>query len=110
MGWFSRTPERREEIVIGLELDAARARKHDAEVRFLSGWDLLCVEQGDTVHIDYKFRIDYFDHVCGKLEAVERIIDDPEVVKRVSVEELEYGRSVIMDVAAKLKSIIEKLG
>lgn len=59
--------------------------------------------------LDYRFSIQYFGDVAFRLDAVSNILDDPTVIKSVSIEELRYGRSIVVDVVQKLTRLIDKL-
>lgn len=63
----------------------------------------------DTFKVAYNLSVQYFGEVQSKLEAIERIISDPTVVRKASIEELNYGRSAIVAVVEKLTRLIDRL-
>ena len=57
----------------------------------------------------YEFNVEYFGSVEVSLDAISRIANEKKLVRHVKISELKRGRSVIVDVLAKLTRLINKL-
>lgn len=98
---------REETIQIKLVLDYAAAVRHRKHTKVL-GVDCE-VRRGDTAKIDYRFCASYFGDTAAKLDAVCGMLVDPKIVREASISELEYRRSIVVDVVQKLTRIIDQL-
>ena len=99
---------RSEVVKISFTLNKSASERHSLSIQALSlnPGQLGC---DDTLYFSYTFRVDYYGDVLKGLAAVNDIASDPSVVREVKVEELIHGRSVILEVAAQLTRLIDKL-
>jgi hypothetical protein len=100
--------ERSEVILIRVALDkSAYGRpEHNLKTVMPNAPDIA---EGDTLKLSYEFRADYHGDVAAKLDAIGRIVADESLVKAVEIEELKYGRSVIVQIVQELTRIIDTL-
>ena len=101
-------PDRREAVKITLKLDKAAYERHRGAVMMLR-LNPGTLGQDDTLKVGYEFNVHYYGDVVDGLDAVSEIASDPSVVREVKIEELVHGRSVILEVAAKLTRLIDEL-
>jgi hypothetical protein len=99
---------RRENIRITVKLGHAAAGSHWLDLIKIDPYCPRTIE-GDTVTLSYEFNAVYYDDVASKMEALIRVISDPNVVREVNIEELRRGRSVFVDLVFKLTRLIDKL-
>ena len=108
-GLKAKGPERTEKTNIKLELDYDAHKKHHAAVELLIPKFDTQVLPGDTLKIDYDFLIEYFDNVSVKLQAVQELCEDPDVVVDASCNRLQRGSCVIFDALKALENIIKQV-
>lgn len=104
-----------EEIKFTIHLDAKTALENKPLVnafmrladrgRQVDDYDL---EDGDSLRLHYSFYADYVGQVAHALELVEQLADKG-IITRAKTEELNYGRCLFADVAAKLNRIQGKV-
>jgi hypothetical protein len=106
-------PERRETIRITLKLDRGQAHAHAQAIQTLvpeyGKYRLEMLRDGDTMRVCWDFNANYYGDICRSIEAVEEILTDQGVIRSASVEELIHGRSMVMDMAAKLDRLIQTI-
>jgi hypothetical protein len=107
--YYCGTPTRHEKVKFRVTLNREGALKHAESLRALGFDVLLQLQEGDTGHGDYTVSIDYFDDVVKKLGLVQSLLSDPLLVTEVDFEELNHGRSIIVDLAQKLTQIQDML-
>lgn len=106
---FTDTPSRSEEVAFFLNLDADKAAKHKQAAKvILGGSDPANVRDGDTLKLTYTLSIQYWGDVVTRLKAIQRILEDPNVLVSVSTEELKHGRCLIQDVCVELAKVQEQ--
>ena len=101
--------ERREHVEIKMELDKAAYARHASAVRALVPDFKLQMRGGDTLSVRYKFVIEYFGDVAEKLEAVQTLCSDPDVVQTASCADLEQGRILVYEVLKRLDAVIKQV-
>lgn len=101
-------PRRTESISINLLLNKKEADRYSEDIKLIlrEGRDRK-ISQHDKLSIDYDFHIDYFGDVAERLEAVNRLVSDSNVLVNCSMEELEHGRSVIRDLFRQIERTID---
>jgi len=55
------------------------------------------IGEKDTLDVDYKFFIEYYENITRRLRAIINILEDPEIVVNVDMEELNRGESLIFE-------------
>ncbi len=101
---------RQEKIEIGMVVDKSVCERCEKAVKTLVETDISQMVSGDDLVITYRFYCDYFGNVVEALQAVEKILDDPEtVVKKADCVALEEGRILIFEVLTKLNDVIRKV-
>lgn len=99
-----------EELKINLKLNYDGAVRHRDDVKLVLGNSPdVCTRPGETKEINYKFWVEYLGRTEEKLKAINRIIADESAVVTCSIDELNYGRSLIVSVVAQLTRIIDRL-
>jgi hypothetical protein len=106
---FDDLPTRSEEVVFFLNLDAEKARKHKQSAKIILGGDPTNVADGDTLKLTYTLSIQYWGDIVTRLKAIQRILEDPNVLVSVSTEELKHGRCLIQDVFTELAKVQEQI-
>lgn len=89
---------RLERLAFHLTLDKAKADIHAQDARRVLGHDLPEVAADDTLKLTYAVFIEYWGDVAERLEAMNRILADTDVVVDVSTQELKYGICLIEEV------------
>ncbi len=101
---------RHEDITITLVLNKSQVDRHLDNLNLIhQDCVLRPVEEGDTLRVSYGIWISYFGRVVECLTAVEKILDDPGVVREAHMIELKHGRSLLLDVQRKLERVMAKL-
>jgi hypothetical protein len=97
-------PERVEEIVIALTMSGAQAREIRPLIQEL-GTDIpdFC-DNTDLYSVNYRINADYYGNIVKHLLVLERILDVAQI-DNVSITEVNYAKSLILAVAAKLERI-----
>ena len=101
-------PDRREAVKITLKLDKSAYERHRGAVMMLK-CNPGTLGQDDTLKVGYAFNVHYYGDVVTGSTPINEIASDPSVVREVNVEELVHGRSVVLEVAAKLTRLIDEL-
>ena len=67
--------------------------------------DLMPVQKGDKLVVTYDLHFDYADEVYKRLVAIEKLLDNPEVVGRANMKALSGGRLLMQDIILKIDKI-----
>jgi hypothetical protein len=101
--------EKQEEVNIRMTLDPAAYARHAQAVGVLVPNFKEQMLKDDELKVAYDFTIEYFGNVVRKLEAVEKICSDPDVVVAASCPELEQGRLLVYEALKRLEAIIKSM-
>ena len=102
-------PERTDDVSLLMTLDASAYERHKEAVRILApNYQNADAQQSDLYRVTYKFWVGYYG-VVKKLQAVQEICDDPDVITAASCADLEEGRTLIYEVLKKLDNIIQQV-
>ena len=103
-------PERTETVCINMVVKGSAYDKHKKAIHILTPnyGRYTDIQLNDTICIHYKFWASYYD-VVQKLQSVQDICDDPDVVVTVDCSELEAGRILVYETLKKLDSIIQQV-
>ncbi len=89
---------RLERLAFHLALDKTKADIHAKDAKRVLGHDLPEVATGDTLKLTYALSIEYWGDVAERLEAMNRILADTDVVVDISTQELKHGTCLIEEV------------
>src|SRR5208282_6106105 len=89
---------RSERLRFRLCLDKARIEAHGDDIRTVLGGDPPETVEGDTLRMTYEVGLHYFGNVETRLAAINRLLTIPDLINGVSLEELNYGQSVLVGV------------
>jgi hypothetical protein len=95
-------PVRSETLRVKLTVDKTLADKYKDEVTCLSRGDFPIAE-GDILHLNYQFSIDYFGNIVKRFQAIRKLLDDPAVVRDMSLNELKHGESLIVELLDEIR-------
>jgi hypothetical protein len=95
-------PVRSESLQVKLTVDKTLADKYKDEVACLNGGGFP-VHEGDILHLNYQFSIDYFGNIVKRFQAIRKLLDDPAVVRDVSLNELKHGESLIVELLDEIR-------
>jgi hypothetical protein len=95
---------RSEKLVFALELDKTKADQHKADLLVLKR-DTPDIYEGDLLKFEWSLYLNYLDDIDKSLQALERIISDPEVVRRVSTKELNHGCCLFEDIVTRINKL-----
>lgn len=101
-------PERIEIIHLLIEVKASAYEQHKEalDILFPEYQDKVIKQPDDTIKINYKFRADYYG-VVQRLQAVQELCGDPDVVVAADCDTLEANRILIYETLKKLDNIIQ---
>lgn len=99
-------PTRTETIALRASLDKSGADRHGARLVGTCYRDAIkTLREGDTLHIDYEFRLEYFGEVERHLKLYETLLADPSVVVNADFEEMEHGHSLLLSLVESITRI-----
>jgi len=100
---------RSEELHIEMHLNPRLAQKYREELK-KSPFNMPDDADGENIRVTYSLAIEYWGGIVDALSTVEKLLDDPGVVKTVSTKELTHGRCMIQGILSKLERIERKHG
>jgi hypothetical protein len=100
---------RTERLHFDLCLDKTLADTHAADIELITGVKQIPMVEGDTYHVTYDVHLSYFGAVEKRLEAMNRLLTSPELVKQVSLEELNHGQSLFVGIIQQIEAMKAKL-
>ena len=106
---FDELRTRTERLHFDLCLDKTLADTHAADIELITGVKQIPMVEGDTYHVTYDVHLSYFGAVEKRLEAVNRLLNSPELVKQVTLEELTRGQSLFVGIIQQIEAIKAKL-
>lgn len=97
---------RSELLRVNLTLDKAQVDKYKEEIvdliKHIPGFPF---EEGDTLRVAYEFRVDYFNDVLSNFRRLRTILADPKVIRQLSLVEINYGESVIVELLDEIRKV-----
>lgn len=106
---YEGVPTRTETLKFRLVLDNGKVGKHKQSAKTLMGDQMPPTSDDDKLTIDYQISINYFGRIVCCLKAMQRILNDPDVIVSVSTEELSHGTCLIQDVFTELAKVQEQI-
>ena len=102
--------ERSETCAVNMELDKAAADRYLEVVKLLTDYDTEAdMLEGDTIHLNYTFCIEYLNNVVSGLRAVNTLCNAPEIVLSANCALLEEGQCLAFEVLANLEELIQTI-
>ena len=99
-----------ERLHFDLRLDKTMVEAHAADIRLVSGVEIpKMLVEGDTYHVTYDVWLTYFGAVEARLRAMNRLLTEPELVKQVSLDELNRGESLFVGIVQQIEALKAKL-
>lgn len=105
-------PNRVEEVVFSFDANYEQAQKYREALGQLDpslARATVPVQPGDTLQFSYRIVIEYFGTVVRNLGIIQQIAEDPEMLVKVDIDELQHGRCVILDAIRALDEAIERI-
>jgi hypothetical protein len=97
---------RTETLSFKVKLDRAGADRHEPALRRTQfGRHLDWLVEGDTLHVDYSCNLHYFGDAERHLRLFEDLLADPAVVVDADVEELDHGKSILVDLVRTIERL-----
>ena len=93
-----------EQLKIGMRLNKAQCDKHQAAIAAIAQYSPSIID-GDLLSLNYSLACEYIGNVEQGLRAVLSILKDRNVVRSVSLDELRYGESLIVEVLDHIREI-----
>lgn len=110
---FFKRKERHEKILIELTFKEGQLNK--ANKRILEEyigksldkvWSSLTKD--DTISTEYYLNIDYYN-VVERLKLLLILLDTPDIITKMDIKEIKYGKSLLFELASKLEEVENKL-
>jgi hypothetical protein len=98
-----------EKLRFELDLNQAQATEHADDIRLVLGQDPPVVQDADTLKLSYEVFVQYFGDVEAKLNAMRRLLGVPGLTRRVSLDELQHGHSIIVGIVQQIEAIQRQL-
>ena len=86
---------REEELSFKVILDSDLAKEHAADIAVVLNGKVPTSGDGDTLVVSYNLKIQYWDNIAEQLQALCRILDNPDAIISVDTKELRHGYCVI---------------
>lgn len=105
-------PNRVEEATFRFEANYTQAQKYRELIGQLDeslARATVPVQPGDTLLIRYQILIAYFGDVAKKLGIIQTLAEDPDLLVKVDINELQHGRCVIFDALRALDDAIDRI-
>lgn len=94
-----------------LAMDKQQAETHIADIHTILGnQDLPELQEDDTFKITYDVWLSYFGIVETKLAAINRLLDVPGLVRKVSLDDLQQGYSILVNIVRQIETLQHKMG
>src|SRR5271157_1283177 len=100
---------RTENLRFDLYLDKTLADTHAADIELITSTKRESMVEGDTYHVAYELQLSYFGTVEKRLEAMNRLLSSPEIVKQVALKELTHGQSLFVGIVQQIEAMKAKL-
>jgi hypothetical protein len=108
---------RTEQLHFLLAVNKQQAETYAADIRTIVGdqdssdiWTTSALPEDGTLKITYDVWLNYFGHVETKLAAITRLLDVPDLVQKISLDELQRGHSILIDIIRRIETLQHKLG
>lgn len=105
-------PNRVEEVTFRFEASYTQAQKYRELIGQLDeslARATVPVQPGDTLLIRYQILIAYFGDVAKKLGIIQTLAEDPDLLVKVDINELQHGRCIIFETLRALDMAIERI-
>jgi hypothetical protein len=92
-----------------LKIDANQAQKHANDIHTVTNFAAPLPLEGDTLSLTYTVSLDYFGDVTNRLAALSRLMNDPDLLRQVNVDELNHGHSLFVHILQQIEEIQRKI-
>jgi hypothetical protein len=101
---------RNERLHFELDVNKQQAAAHAEDIFTVMGKDPPMPQEGDTLKVTYDVWLSYFGTVEARLSAIASLLDVPDLVHRVSLDELQCGHSILVNVVRQIETLQRKMG
>jgi hypothetical protein len=103
--------KRQDKLQFQLDLNKDKVEKHLKHIAIILGQKefIVKLDADDMLKINYDLHIQYFGDVVERLEALNSVLNDPEVLLNISTKELRVGFCLIENIFKQIEAIKTRL-